>query len=166
MIIIIDSVQHCIISTDDVMEKMQSSIKWSLQSQPLKWKCHFDEILIPEVTISGWNDNFQCIQWLQFHQNEEISDNFIKMKTFQCHWETNQGTTKWYAYFMGYNTAMSLVQTHWRYHSLVPNHQYNHNNIQQIHVHISWHVLDLLTQQESSKASTKGVYYSLLFMVY
>ena len=38
-----------------------------------KRKCHFDEILITGCTGSCHFDNFQCSQWWQFHQNENIS---------------------------------------------------------------------------------------------
>ena len=53
-------------------------------SIPLKIKCrHFDEISITDCTESCHFDNFQCSQWRQFHQIDNISVSVTKY-IYQC----------------------------------------------------------------------------------
>ena len=50
--------------------------EWKLNKTglSLKWKCHhFDYIFITGCTGRCQNDNFQCSQWREFDQNDNIS---------------------------------------------------------------------------------------------
>ena len=62
-----------------------------MKSSSLKWKCHhFDEILITGCAGSCHFDNFQCSQWLKFHQNDDIFVSVITIHKSFNHYKTKQ----------------------------------------------------------------------------
>ena len=61
----------------------------------LKRKCHFDEILITGCIGSCHFDNFQCSQWWNFHQTEDICVSVVWLTTEASIATVGVGLSSW-----------------------------------------------------------------------